>query len=620
VAEKGWYYEPLFRYLKTDLVPISRPETDQLENYCLAHGIRGGRWVDGKPWTYRRVLSFNSEGGSQEPTAEETAFFKRINRTRIKAVTALHRFEQKIKASQQAQEYVKALYSLLEELAVNKKLEYWAKKAAEAGRLEEAQVHGQVWNKFIDLVDQLVEVLGEKELSLQRFVNIFESGLENIEMGLIPPGLDQVLIGSVDRSRNPALKAIFLLGVNDGVLPARHIEQRLLTEEERDFLGKLDVALAPAGNQLLFSEQFLSYYALTRASEYFWISYPLSDDEGRALSPSLLIASLTEWLTKTGQTDSLLELRSAEGGAWAENFPSHPAPALDELAQVLQQVRKGEQANPQWLNLYNWYQKQAEWQEPLQNIIQALFEKNRDDNLTREESRLLYGVSSRGTGRGYLTTSVSRLEKYRVCPFAHFVNYGLRLKEREEFKVKSPDLGQFFHAALEQVYRRLTEDGLALRELDSRNIKILVAQVVEELIPQLQNEVLLSTARYRYLAKKLQMIVARAVLTLQEHDRRGTFRPLGVEVSFGPHGLLPGLQLTLGDGTVVELQGRIDRVDGAPAAQGSYLRIMDYKSGAPELTLGEVYYGLKLQLIAYLSIVLKNAEQLVPTTPRREGD
>ena len=620
VAEKGWKYEPIFRYLKTDLVPVSRKEVDLLENYCLAYGIRGGRWTDGKPWTYRKVLTLNQDDDTHnEPTQEERAFLRRINKARQKASTALYTATLSLKDGRYAIDYVQALYALLEDLSVAKKLEYWSKTAEDEGLLEDAQIHGQVWHMFIDLVDQLVEVLGQEELSLQQFINILESGLESIEMGLIPPGLDQVLIGSVDRSRNPALKAVFLLGVNEGILPARYFDQRLINDDERQILSKLDVNLAPTGSQLLFTEQFVIYNALTRASEYLWISYPMSDEEGKALSPSLLMQRLALWLQEGSINLAIQELIPAERGQFDLADLTRPAPVLNALAQALRLAVQGQEIDPYWFGIYNWYLKQEKWQEPLSRISAALLEQNREDNLTREEAGLLYGLNPGGGRRTQFSTSISRLEKYKACPYAHFINYGLHLKEREEFKLKSPDLGQFFHAALEGIYSSLAKQNQALLDLSASEIKMLIEQVVEDLIPRLQNELLLSTARYRYLSRKLKRTVERAVTILREHERRGTFRPLGIELSFGPRGTIPGLQLTLRDGTIIELQGRIDRVDGALGPQGYYLRVIDYKSGSPGLSLLEVFYGLKLQLLAYLQVLLKEAPALVQQEARPGG-
>lgn len=605
VAEKGWHYEAVFRYLKTDLIPVNPEEIDLLENYCLAFGIRGNRWTDPKPWTFRKIRNIGEDGQEQSSTKEEEAYLKLINCIRQEASSALIATVAELQKAKTALEYAQAIYQLLENLEVAKKLEYWANQAEKMGNMDEVQIHGQVWERLIDLLDQLVEVLADEELTIEEFAGLVESGLASIQMGLIPLGLDQVLVGSIDRTRNPALKAVFVLGLNEGVLPGRHFDQRLINDSERQLIQDLNVKLAPTSTSLLYAEQFAAYNALTRASDYLWISYPLSDEEGKSLSHSPLISRLAGWLDACGAKPVIEELLSGSQGLSEKEKLSRPAPTLNGLVQSLRRAMQGQEVEAFWWDVYNWYQQRQEWRQRLQAITAALWEENTADNLTVEEARTLYGLKDRGTAGNRLTTSISRLEKFKACPFAHFVNYGLRLKEREVFKLKSLDLGQLFHAALEKVFVYLKENSQGLVDLSLKEIDHLVEQLVDSLIPQLQNELLLSTARYRYLTRKLKRIVKRSVRVLREHERRGSFRPIGLELSFGPYGDIPGLQLTLQDGTVVELQGRIDRADGAICSGSSYLRIIDYKSGFTKLSLWEVYYGLKLQLLSYLDVLFK---------------
>lgn len=610
VVDKGWTYEAIFRYLKTDLTSLSRQEVDLLENYCLAHGIRGTSWTNGKPWIYRRSFTLGEEDNNWLTKAEEVQL-KRINKARSKAVQELQELVEELKEAVEARQFASFIFKLLEDLAVARKLEFWSRQAEKSGRLEDAKIHSQVWQKVVELLDQLVEVMGDQEVTLPEFIQILNSGLESIELGLIPPGLDQVLIGSLDRSRNPDLKAVFILGVNEGVLPARTLEEGLLSDEERKILADLHIELGPTSVRKLFNEQFLIYLAVTRASQNLWLSYPLADEEGKALSPSILMEKLKQLFT-TAEDNSPVVFYPLDGeGDKEEDIIVHPRPVLGYLALRLSQAKKGKDIHPIWWKIYNLYLGQEEWQLPLKRIVTALFFQQKEQRLTPSQAKRLYGH--------VLRTSVSRLEKYKACPFSYFLNYGLKLKERQEFRLKAPDLGQFYHAALEGIYKELQENNLNQTDLSLEELKALVEKVVDSLIPQLQNEILLSTARYRHLAQKLKRIVFRTVKVLREHEKRGTFRPLGVEIAFGKGEKLPGLALTLQDGTNLILQGRIDRLDGALGKEGYYLRVIDYKSGRPSLSLLEIYYGLKLQLLVYLDVVLKHAPHLIQREVRPGG-
>jgi ATP-dependent helicase/nuclease subunit B len=209
-----------------------------------------------------------------------------------------------------------------------------------------------------------------------------------------------------------------------------------------------------------------------------------------------------------------------------------------------------------------------------------------------------------------LRTSVSRLEKFATCPFAHFSAYGLKLQERPLYKLGAPDLGHFFHAALKGFVDYLDTEKLEWATLSPGDCREITRSVVDRLLPKLQNEILLSTNRYRYLSRKLRRTVERSALVLTEHARRGTFRPVGVEIGFGKGEKLPPLICDLGNGIIMELTGRIDRVDLARGEAGGYFRVIDYKSSIQKLSLEEIYYGLKLQLLTYLEVILENAEIL----------
>ncbi|MCR4441671.1 MAG: helicase-exonuclease AddAB subunit AddB [Peptococcaceae bacterium] len=605
VVESGWNHEPLFRCLKTDLLPVSRREVDLLENYCLSHGIRGSRWTDGKPWGYMRRCTLEEEYRQEEAgtASEEETELKRINRAREKAIPALGRLEAGLRKARTARDFAVSIYNLLEELAAACKLQYWSRKAEEEGELEEAQLHSQVWQKVMELLEQFVQVLGEQEINVREFSRVLKSGLESIELGLIPPRLDQVLVGTLDRSRNPDLKAVFVLGANEGVLPKRISEEGFFSDDEKEILGKMRVELAPTSEKRLFAEQFLVYLALTRASDFLQVSFPASDEEGRALSPSFLFEHLGRIFPSARESNGWPGGQAKEVTDMALDCLVNPRPVMGCLGANLRRAADGEPVEPLWWDVYNWFLNEKEWQKPLALVVNGLSQANREERLPLPLVRRLYGSS--------LLTSISRLERFKACPFSYFLNYGLKLKEREEYKLKALDLGRFFHAAIERAYRRLEGEGLDLAGLDEHRLSGLVESTVDEIVPQLQNELLLSTSRYRFLTRKFRRTVTRALRVLREHELRGTFRPVGLEMSFGPEGRLPGLRLKLASGGTIVLQGRIDRVDAARGENGYYLRVIDYKSGNPTLSLMEIFYGLKIQLVAYLDVVMTHARELI---------
>lgn len=588
---KGWTYEPVFRYLKTDLTPITREKVFLLENYVLAHGIRGSKWTDGFDWTYRRRYTLNEEA---EISDREETELNEVNEARREAAAQLAGFDRKIRDSRDVREMARALFELLEDLGVVAKIDDWRLAAENNAQLDKAREHAQIWSGVVNLLDEVVEALGDEELTLREFAGILDAGFESMALGLIPPGFDQVIVASLDRSRNPEVKAVFLLGVSEGVLPAKITDDGIFNDREREGLNSLGLNLSPDSRQRAFNEQFLVYTALTRASDKLWVSYPMADDEGRAVPPSPVTVRIKELFPDLRETIFQVEPVTGDENDSLE-FLVRPGRALIYLTGRLREAKAGRTLDPVWQDVYNWFLQEGRRQ-TAGTVLQSIFYDNDEKPLTPKTSRSLHGSP--------LKASVSRIERFMACPFAYFSSYGLRLKERPVFRLAAPDMGEFFHAALKSFADELHKSGADWGSLSSKDCIELTGKIVEELAPQLQSEILLSTARYRYLTGKLKRNVSRAVIVLGEHARRSDFRPVGLELSFGPDGQLPALVIDLPDGESLCLAGRIDRLDIAKTDTGTYLRVIDYKSSDNRLKPEDIYYGLKLQLLAYLHVTL----------------
>ncbi|SMB97882.1 DNA helicase/exodeoxyribonuclease V, subunit B [Thermanaeromonas toyohensis ToBE] len=572
-VSQNWAYEPLFRLLKTDLLPLSREEVDVLENYVLACGIQGSRWLDSQPWTYQPRWALENEKETLE-----------INLLKNKVVALLGDFHRALRQAQSVQEITLALYELLLKLKVPEKLEEWRLKAMENGQWEEAQEHAQIWETIIEILEQLVDILGEERIDLQEYQQIIMAALEGELLGLIPQGLDQVLVISLDRSRLPEVRAAFLLGVNEGIFPARPLALGFLKDEEREYLLEKGWEVGPSSRRRLLEEQHLVYLALTRSREFLGISYALADEEGNALRPSPIIARLKALLPQLKEIPSIPEPIT------------HPRPLLSQLAINLSKLKSGADLEPVWLEVYNWARSHPLYKEILAKIIRGLFYSNQEPPLPKDIAYALYGDP--------LKTTVSRLEEFKKCPFSHFLKYGLKLKERQRYQLLPPDLGEFFHTALKELAVALRKQHKDWKDLELASCQKLCQDVVEKLLPKFQNEIFFSTARYRYLTHKLIGIIQRTAAVLVEQAKWTSFRTVGSEVTFGSGETLPGLRLVLPQGELLEIYGRIDRLDAVQEGDNFWIRIIDYKSRPVNFKLVDFYWGLELQLLTYLEVVL----------------
>lgn len=610
VVRRRWRYEDVFRCVKTDLLlpideSLTRSDMDSLENYVLACGIQGYRWTDGRSW--RGIPSLTLEGDRK--VDEEHLSIMEKCRTAI--TDPLFSFEKKVKKSQNARELCTAVYHLLLDTQAAGKLEMMSAKALEMGHPENAREHRQLWGSVLDLLDQLVEMMGEEKIDFEVFAGILETGLAELRMGLVPPALDQVLVGSMDRTRTSGVKFAFLLGFNEGIVPAQFQEDGVLSEGERSFLEGAGMELAPGSSRRLLDERFLIYNALTTPSQKLWISYACADEEGKALLPSEVVRHL-QIMFRVGEHPLPGLPLSGHPALEHLGFVGNPEATLRVLIMQLRQWRQGIEIPALWWDVYNWFAESEEWSARLNKLLQSLFYRNEGIKLKRGTSLRLYGGTT-------LRGSVSRMEKFVSCPFSHFASYGLKLKDRQLYKLQAPDIGQLFHAALSEMAMGLQQKGRGWGSLTPEECRREASETVDRLSPMLQGEILLSSKRYGYISRKLKNIVGRASVILGEHARRGSFEPVGLELDFGPGKPLPPLQIKLPNGCVMEIVGRIDRVDMAEGENGLLLRVIDYKSSQKDLKLHEVYYGLSLQMLTYLDVLLTYAEQWLGRTALPAG-
>lgn len=584
----NWSYESVFRYAKTGLTGIASEELDLLENYVLANGIRGNAWTRPDDWDYP-VKPSDRQG---EPSAEELDALNGINAVRRQLTGPLEAFRGRTKGGVKAVEFCSALFELLCQTGTDKKVEELSLVLASGGRLDKAAEFRQVWNTVMDVFTQIVEVLGDETLGTQRFSEVLNAGFDGHRMGLIPPSMDQVLAGSIERARSHDIKALYILGVNEGVLPGSKADEGLLSDIDRDSLAQAGLELAGNTTSHALEERFMVYMALATASRYLWLSYPAADREGKALRPSRVIAEVRRILP------SALNKSTVTGSEAKAPEPAAVIPAFDELAAQLRRCCDGERVQDGWREIYNWFAANEDWKDRCEEIRNGLGYTNQAQRLTVDKTARLYGRP--------VLTSVSRLEAYTSCPFSYFIKYGLKAKERRIYRFDPVDAGTFMHHIIDEFSGLLAKNGISWRELDSDWCRGTISELVDKQLSAGGGNILASSKRYLYLSDKLKKTVFKAVMLISRHIGMSSFEPAGYEVEFGEHGRYPPITIELPDGGCIKMTGRIDRIDSMQNEDGTYLRIIDYKSGNRALKLGDVYYGLQLQLVTYLDAVLGN--------------
>lgn len=573
VLARRFRYEDVCRCWKSGLSPLTLGEAEILENYVLAWGIRGEDWKN------------DFIRGAEEDLEE-------LNALRLKFVTPLLKLQEGLRRADNFAGYTRALFAYLEELQIADQLA--AEIDAMAGRQDYERVYEntQIWNIVMETLDQLYHILGDQQGSIQEYQKVLEAGFLSFELKIIPTTVDQVLVGSVQRSKSHEIKALFVLGVNDGVLPANREKEGVLSIDELDWLHGRGLEIGLSRELRSLQESFLIYNILSKSREYLWLSFAAADGEGKALRPSLLFNRIRQIFPNL-VVNSHLE---SAGGTKELDLVSTPLSTYQYLVRNLRQYVDGRDMEDLWWDVYRWYSQQPDWQESTHYTLQALFHRNQVGNIGPDYSKRLYPTPFKA--------SVSRLQQFVLCPFAHLVRYGLGPRERKVFAVEAPDIGELFHNVLLAFAGQLEKRGMSWPDLDRQTCTQLVDEVMDELVPSSGGGVFASTFRYRYLVNRLKRVSRRSVWTLTQHLTRGDFKPHGHEVSFGGGGDLPPLVVELANGQVMYLEGRIDRIDLLEESGQTYVKVMDYKSGVQPFSLSDVYHGLALQLLIYMKAVL----------------
>lgn len=567
-------YEAVFSYLKSGLTSLSTEEIDILENYVLAYGIKGWKWQQ-ETWDY----------GIMKEGAEAVDAINAL-RDRFLApfapLLALPR-----KNAFPFKDFLNAILTHLEALQAAETMDAWAQEAAEKGNLNKAEEYRQIWQLVMDVLEKADAILGKEELTLEEMAKILSAGLEKCTMGVIPPTADCLLIGDIERSRLPEIKYLFVLGVNEGVLPSPATAQGIFTETERDLLTAQGMELASGGKQKIFEEQFLIYRGLTKPSKGLWLTYAASDNEGRELAPSSLIEKLQ-------RLDNDLKIEAMPAFTLEETSPEA---AFHLLGGEMRKHTEETPISPLWQDIYSFFDESTAWEHRLSLLKKGIGKTGKPERLSPKTTKALYGKN--------ILSSVSRLERFAGCPFSFFAEYGLKAEERRLYQLHTPDLGSLFHEVLELFSNKLEEDRIQWTDLTKEKTTDLIHTCVDEAAPRLSDRVLMDSAANQYLIRRLKRISTKAAWTLVQHLQMGDFTPAGYEVGFGLHEKLPPIVIQMQDGGSLILNGKIDRVDLLDAEGTRYVKIIDYKSGNKTFSFQDIYYGLQLQLLIYLDAYLK---------------
>lgn len=557
---------------------LTEQEIDRLENYVLARGIRGAsRWS--KPWTF--VMP--------DGTLED---MERLNEIReavyenFKPLLMAFRGKENTVSTQTFE-----LYSLIRRLDMEQLLKERGEFFEKNGNQARAKEYDQIYKIVMDLFDKVTSLLGDETMTIREYSDILDAGFEAAKVGIIPPGNDTVTVGDIERTRLNHIKILFFVGVNDGVVPKAGNQGGIISQFEREKMAEYHLELAPGAREKVFIQKFYLYLNMTKPSERLYVTFCRVNSDGKALRRSYLIGTLLKLFPQL-VVEEPSEEETLEGVLTAES-------ALPFLMEGLNKPVEDEEA---WTALLAWYLSDEGDREKALQLFDAAFGVHQDDAISKAVTKALYGNT--------LDNSVTRLEQFAACAFAHYLSYGLRLRERELQQFASVDMGNIYHDVLERFAKGIEMSEYTWFDIPQEAQDALLSQSMEDAIAGSGIGDVFEDARNSYLLKRMETTAKRTIWALMLQVRKGKFVPSGFEVSFSRAERLDAVQFQLGEDEKMRLRGRIDRIDTYETDDKVYVKIIDYKSGNTSFSLLNFYYGLQLQLVVYMNVALELTKKM----------
>lgn len=573
---KNWSHESVFNYIKTGFTNLEEDDIFKLENYCLKWGIKQNKWK--KQFIY----------------GNENEEIKRFEELRKEIVDPLINFKKQIDANKTAEGISKAIYEFLIVQKIDEKVTTKIEELEQIGQIDLANEYKSSLKTIINILDEIVLVFQNDEITIDKYTQILKIGFKNSSLTKIPGTQDQVIMGDVDRSRSHKVKAIFIIGLNDGQFPSVHKDEGFINDTDRKILQEEGIELAKGTIDKLYEDNFNIYKSFSTAEEKIYLSYSSSDMQGKSLRPSMLINKIKKIYPQLEEQSDIIEKQSE-----VLNIKT----TYEELINNIYKGKEQENIEKIWYYIYDYYSKNKEWNEKLKQDLKGLSYTNIPEKIQQKNIDKLYGDT--------LRTSISKLEKYRSCPFSYYLQYGLKIKPQQELKIQTLNTGTFIHEVIDEFFDNIKENQIKLEEVKEEQLSEIINRIVDRKLEQKTNYIFTATAKYRALVVRLKRIIKKALKYIIETIVESRFEVLGTELEFGDNGKYKPIRLTLENGKKVEIIGKIDRIDTAKNEDGKYLRIIDYKSSIKNIDLNEVYAGLQIQLLTYLDATCKE-EDLLP--------
>ena len=569
IYRENWSSEAVFGYLKLGLLDFEYYDICLLENYCKKWGIKGSKW-------YKKEFSY-------EPMNDKQEKFEQMRKMIIKPLLD---FKTNFSDTKNAKEITKNIYQFLIENNVIKNLD---KKIQASHSIEISNEYNTSYKILLQIFDEIVLLFGEEKIGFDKYKELLTVGISNCELGKIPATQQQVVFGDVDRTRNNKIKVLFVLGMNDGVFQAANRQEGYLNDNDREMLKNAGIELSKTSIENVYESQFNIYRTLTLPEEKLFLSYTSSDREGKTIRPSIVIKKIKRYFPKILEKSDIVE---------KEYSITNEKATFEDALNVYYNYLENGKIDEKWKEILIYFNMKDE--NKFQKAISGMNYTNQAEEIDLENIQKIYGKN--------MTTTISKLETYRRCPFSFHMTYGLKLKETENFQMTTLDTGSFMHEVIDLFFEYLEENDLDLKSISDEKVEEIVNKIINQILQTSRYYIFTSSAKFKVMTRRLKKVVLESMYYIIYSLKNSDFITTGHEIEFNKNGKYKPIKMKLETGENVEIEGKIDRVDIGKLDDKNYVRIIDYKSQIKKLDLNQVVSGLQIQLLTYLDALTEESD------------
>ncbi|MFR6310976.1 PD-(D/E)XK nuclease family protein [Anaerofustis stercorihominis] len=580
IVEGNFKTHDIISFLKTGLTDLSKTDIETFENYALEFGIKGTMWT--------------ADFKRNNPDNEYDLAY--LNEKKDELMLPLITLRNDLKDKTSVKEITNIFYDFLEEFGLYEKIITLVNKFKYKEDFENANKYAQIHNSIITALEQIYDFLGNEELSLSEYTKVLESGFNALKIGIIPSTIDSVNIASLSRSRSSEIKYLFILGVNDGVLPSNFSNSGgIFSNKEKLKAINEGINLRTTEQYKIDEERYFLTSVILKTEKKIFLSYPITGSNGDELLPSSIIFKIQDTMPK-------LKVKALDKNNFEDNLSliSNYEATFKYLLNNKLHKNSSYKVNTLWDTLYDLYKKDDKGKYLIDIMNSALSFNNKAVIQNKKLVDEIY--------KGEIVTSISRLETYAKCPFSYFVSYALKPKERKKNEINKPDIGNILHEIISEFSRKIIEKEIDTENIEKHEIEKISFDITNDIIDKYSSGKLKNIINSAYFKSKLIRNANYSLSTIVSELNRSNFKITSTESKFSEENE-EAIKIVTNKNNLMTIHGIIDRVDSYEDENGSYVKVIDYKTGNATFDFIKSYYGISMQLPIYLTAATNNEDK-----------